>query len=442
MLMDTEPEEAFDRLTRLAARAVGAPVALLSLVDDRRQFFKSVSLAPGTKTLPKETPLTHSLCRHVVADRAPLVVGDLRAHEAFHDHPALAALDGVAYAGVPIFDDAGHALGALCVIDSEPHAFSEDDLSMLRDLAAATMTELSLRAKMRAQARSEAQFRAIVTNLPNGAVFLFDRQLRYTVAEGAHFTRVVGMPASVIVGRTVAEAALPENRGKLVAACERVLAGESIDLGIERNGLSFAMHLVPVANDAGHVSGGLVLAYNVTAHKRATEEATIAAERDELTGLLNRRGFLDRGREALAAPPREADAPVLFFADLNGMKRINDELGHEQGDAALVETARILLQTFGAYAVVARLGGDEFVALTRADTPGIARLTQALHDSVRALNAQPGRPFRLSLSLGAAPYDPAAPTILAMLATADGRMYAEKRERALRGGVSLVPPRA
>jgi len=147
-LLDSEPEEPFDRFTRLATRLFKAPVALVSLVDRERQFFKSaVGLKEPWKTR-RETPLTHSFCKHVLASDDPLVIRDATKDPAFRDNPAVRELDVVAYAGVPICSS-GFALGAFCVMDNEPHEWSYDDVQILKDVAACVSHEIDLRLRMR-----------------------------------------------------------------------------------------------------------------------------------------------------------------------------------------------------------------------------------------------------------------------------------------------------
>ena len=92
-LLDTPPEESFDRLTRLAARLLSAPVALVSLVDDHRQFFKSAFGLPQPWATVRETPLSHSFCQHVVSEGKPLIVEDARAHPLVCGNPAVTDLN-------------------------------------------------------------------------------------------------------------------------------------------------------------------------------------------------------------------------------------------------------------------------------------------------------------------------------------------------------------
>jgi len=147
-LLDTSEEEPFDRLTRLATRLLKTPIALVSLVDRDRQFFKSsVGLAEPWRSR-RETPLTHSFCKHAIALDEPLVIPDARKDPAYRDNPAVRDLRIVAYAGVPL-TMTGCALGALCVIDDEPRAWSYDEVQTLRDLAQCVMREIDLRTRLR-----------------------------------------------------------------------------------------------------------------------------------------------------------------------------------------------------------------------------------------------------------------------------------------------------
>jgi len=149
-LLDSDAEEAFDRLTRLAAQILHAPVALMSLVDANRQFFKSSVGLPEPWSSRRETPLSHSFCQHAVVSGAPLVVADARQHALVRDNLAIADLNVIAYAGVPLVDTQGHALGSFCVIDNQARQWTEAELAILKELAASVMTEIELRAATRA----------------------------------------------------------------------------------------------------------------------------------------------------------------------------------------------------------------------------------------------------------------------------------------------------
>jgi GAF domain-containing protein len=156
-LLDTPPEEVFDRFTRLASHLLRARTALLSLVDADRQFFKSARGLEEPWASRRETPLTHSICKHVVEMGTGLVIPDGRVHSVVRDSPAVRECGFIAYAGMPVFAGDGHVLGTLCVMDDRPRQWTGAELDALRDLAACVTEEITLRTRLRA---SEAACRA------------------------------------------------------------------------------------------------------------------------------------------------------------------------------------------------------------------------------------------------------------------------------------------
>ena len=141
-LLDTAPSPVFEDIARRASQALGVPSALVSLVDGTRQFFAGeVGLSEPWASC-RQTPLTHSLCRYVVVDRSPLVVGDAREHAVLHDNGAVVDLGIVAYLGVPLLTTSGHVLGACCVADGVPRAWTETDLAALSALGAEASREI------------------------------------------------------------------------------------------------------------------------------------------------------------------------------------------------------------------------------------------------------------------------------------------------------------
>jgi GAF domain-containing protein len=144
-LLDTPPEAAFDRLTRLACRVLRAPVGLVSLVDRDRQFFKSCVGLPEPFASTRQTPVSHSFCQHVVASGKPLIVEDARTNPLVQLNPAVEELGIVAYAGIPLVTSEGHAIGSFCVIDSRPRSWSFEDIEMLQELTGCVMHEIESR---------------------------------------------------------------------------------------------------------------------------------------------------------------------------------------------------------------------------------------------------------------------------------------------------------
>jgi PAS domain S-box-containing protein len=136
-LLDSPPDEAFDRLTRLATKMLHAPSAGLTLIDDRRVFFKSAMALPEAFGSGRAVPLTRSFCPRVVAEGKRLIVGNAPESEQWRNHAASRETGIVAYAGIPILSGDGlHVIGTFCVMDVAPHRWDEQEISGFEDLAA------------------------------------------------------------------------------------------------------------------------------------------------------------------------------------------------------------------------------------------------------------------------------------------------------------------
>jgi diguanylate cyclase (GGDEF)-like protein len=278
--MDSQPEAAFDRLTRLAANLLGTPVALVSLVDDHRQFFKS---AFGLEAEPwasrRETPLSHSFCQYVTRGRDRVVVGDAREDPRLRDNLAIRDLHAIAYAGMPLIVD-DEAIGAFCVIDDKPRVWSADKLQLLEDLAASVVSEIELRMALQAGREQRALKNAIVESIGD-ACLAIDPQRMFIIANQSA-RRIFA--AGVEVGKPLPAdwstlnrshrpdgSEMPSNEGAL----GRALAGHSTD------GLVFTLQGSeaveprwveacgrPVRDDAGTVIAGVAVYRDITDTKQ------------------------------------------------------------------------------------------------------------------------------------------------------------------------------
>lgn len=301
-ILDTPPEERFDRLTRLASRIFNVPIALVSLVDAERQWFKSnQGLEEAT-----EGPRNESFCAHAILNDALLEVTDTLNDPRFSDHPAVTGELGVRYyAGRPLKSADGFRLGTLCLVDTKPRTLSDDEKASLDDLAHMAEQEIT------------------------------------------------------------------------------------------------AMQL-----------------------------ATL----DHLTQLTNRRGFESLAGHVLSACQRLELPLTVVVMDLDGFKRINDALGHEEGDQALKAFAQIMLNSFRGSDVVARLGGDEFaVLLSNTRESQVKEILSRLDTALDAHNAGARRGYKLAYSAGiSCELSPGRVDVVELLRKADQALYEQKRSRAKR----------
>jgi PAS domain S-box-containing protein len=293
-LMDTPHEEVFDRITRLATRLLRAPVALLSLVDDRRQFFKSATGLTGACASIRETPRSSSFCQHVVNRQKLLVVEDAREHPLMRNNPAIRELGVIAYLGVPVIAEGEQIIGSLCVNDSKPREWSEDDIRTMDELSEIITTEIQLRAKAREQEaaltalrESERRFRQMAENIsqvfwmatPCGNTLIYISP-GYEQIWGRTCASAYSNPGSRI------DALVPEDRPAVIAAIEKCAAGEIFDIeyrimlpdGTQR---WICDHGFPVRDETGKILRVCGIAGDITARKRA-EEKLNQAHRDLL----------------------------------------------------------------------------------------------------------------------------------------------------------------
>jgi two-component system, cell cycle response regulator len=156
---------------------------------------------------------------------------------------------------------------------------------------------------------------------------------------------------------------------------------------------------------------------------------------DELTGLNNRRGFFTLTAQQIKLEKRVKRGMSLIFADINDLKRINDNFGHYEGDRALTEFARILKRSFREADIIARIGGDEFAVLTAGE--GAEKLIERLQTAIQARNARGDLGYGLSVSMGSMTCQPGKPCSAEdLLRRADESMYLHKRLGASDGAAS------
>ena len=198
----------------------------------------------------------------------------------------------------------------------------------------------------------------------------------------------------------------------------------------EANGLKLNGGSVPLEiSISSVVGGGLVqVVRDITERKKVEDTLRDSSLKDELTGLLNRRGLLKQAAPYFDFARRQKENLLLLFIDLDGMKKINDEFGHNEGDNALINTAAILNRSFRSSDIIARLGGDEFTVLVTDLNADKEEAITRLNDNLKAYNATETRGHKLAFSIGVATLEPERMTCFEeLLEQADQAMYEQKR---------------
>lgn len=373
-------EGAFDHYARLVQRLLRVPTALVSIVEKHRQVFPgAVGLTEPYKS-ERQTPLSYSFCRYVVRDAAPLIVPDVRDVGWLADHPAVRDLDVMAYAGWPLVDRDGRVIGSVCAVDSEPHEWSKDDVTILADLAEACSAEL--RSARALAEEGEALARMIFDSVHVAMMFYDDRGRLVLANELAHrFARLAGfrLDGPVQAGENVR---LTDNL-TLVPADQQVIpralrgeltSQETVWVGPPGNQLAITASSQQIFRPDGTSWGILIAAHDVTDLTRSLQVkedfiSTVGHElRTPLTSILGHVELLidevDGRDDDLERTARRIDDAAIRMRD-----RITELLDTADRHRKLVLESTDL-------AALARSVTDGFATQTR--LAGIALVTQAV----------------------------------------------------------------
>ncbi|MCW5808371.1 MAG: diguanylate cyclase [Deltaproteobacteria bacterium] len=440
-------DAALAAITRHAMELCGATGAVVELASRGEMIYHAVAgtLAPYNGMRLRTARSLSGLC---VEQGVPLRTDDALA-DPRTDHAACQRLGVVSMLCVPI---GGDYPGVLKVISDRRAAFDDDDAEVLAIFVRTIVSRLDATRRRRLSQSSistrpeldGAFCRAIVDSMQD-AVAVMDMSGRLILAN-ATMRQLVPQnrdPLETPVHTSDSPAPLPAAERPYMRALrgETIRDAEVMLRDVSGNERWLSVNTSPVRDGDGQVVGVVSVARDITEQRDARGRLESAAAQDELTKLLNRRGFLERATSALRDAERTGRPVALLYLDLNGMKAINDRHGHAAGDRALVELADVLRAVLRADDVAARLGGDEYAVLAReCNTPDDAeRLRGRLAAAIRDRNTQPGRDYHLSASIGALHHDPRHPsTIDQLLRDADALMYTAKQARKLDGSQPLV----
>jgi diguanylate cyclase (GGDEF)-like protein/PAS domain S-box-containing protein len=306
-LLDAPGREALDRLTRLAARLLDVPTAFVSLVDAERQFFASaVGVAEPWASL-RGTPLSHSICQHVVESDAPVVIEDAPNHPLVFDNRAIDDLRVIAYAGMPLRTSQGHVLGSFCAVDDHARAWSDEDLETLRDLTHAVTAEIELGTMANALSNVSSELRSLLDETTE-LVCAADADGRITFANKA-WLETFGFTLDDAIGKPAIELVAAEDRLRYVEAARRLHAGETVTefeaalLASDGRRVTCRGRARPEMIDDPTAPGGRRCLRTHAAYRDVTVERRAEADRAQ---LLRERDDADKALRESEARTREA----------------------------------------------------------------------------------------------------------------------------------------
>jgi predicted signal transduction protein with EAL and GGDEF domain len=459
-VLDTAAEREFDDLTQLAAHICGTPMALVSLIDGERQWFKSkVGLTAG------ESRRDLSFCAHAILGNELFVVPDAERDPRFADNPFVTGDPKIRfYAGAPLLAPNGHAIGTLCVIDRVPRVLTVEQAQALQVLSRQVMTQMRLRqstARMATTladlAESERFARSTVDALSShvailderGRIIAVNRAWREFAASNGGTSGAFGEGANYLAACEGATGSCATEAHAVRDGIMAVMSGAQATFDLEYGCHSPAEQrwfVVRVSRFAGTGPMRVVVSHeNVTLRRFAEEKLRHDALHDGLTGLPNRALFHDRVGRCLARARREPGYHfAVLFMDLDRFKIVNDSLGHAAGDRLLTTVAERLqtslreTDTCAVQAdrptderhepVIARLGGDEFTVLLDGlrDPSDAAQVAARLLAAVCCPVDFAGHELAITASIGIVVGGPAYASEKDVLRDADAAMYKAK----------------
>jgi diguanylate cyclase (GGDEF)-like protein/PAS domain S-box-containing protein len=403
-VLDSEPEAAFEGLVQSAAAICGTPIALISLIDHDRQWFKANVGLEGVR----ETPRAISFCTHTIGQPDLFVVEDARLDPRFVANPLVTGHPHIrSYAGAPLRLSDGVAVGTLCVIDREPLRLNPQQRELLRQLGRTAVHLLEGRRALRSEVVLRQHAQRIMSEMPIG-LFGTDLQGGCTWTN-PRWREIFDLGEEECLGKRWMETLHPDDR-PMVLQEGGCMAEQGRDFQLnfrllrpDGRVIHVRTHAKALRDERAAFSGYLGFVQDVTTEVALQAELQHQASHDTLTQLLNRRAFDRCLGECLQQPGQPGHA--LLYIDLDQFKIINDAAGHAAGDQLLMQLAKLLESFRNDQVTLARLGGDEFGLLlthcSQAEAEALAaRILQQLEDFRFQVGEQR---FRVGVSIGVVP---------------------------------------
>ncbi len=418
-------------------------------LTERKYFFRDIidSIQDGISILDKDLNIifVNSAIKKWYPHKLPLV--GLKCYDAYHGRtlpceicPSLRTLK----TGRQDFDivplSGPEGIKGWLHLFSFPLLDSKDGnltgvIEYVRDISNLKRTEEALRdSEERFRSLAQTAIDAIVTTDSDGTIMFWNKGAE--IIFGYKRDEVLGKPLTILMPERYRNLHQETMESIFLSATSAdSVNGKPFELdGLRKDGRELPIEVSVAAWQTKKGTFYTTIIRDITKRKLMEDQLRSLSLVDELTGLYNRRGFFTLAQQQLKMADRLHRGLFLIFADLDGLKNINDNFGHQEGSSALVDSANILKETFRESDIIARIGGDEFVimAIETADTdPDVFGMR--LQEDIKSFNATSNRVYQLSISTGIASYDPYFPCSLEeLLEKADAQMYEQKRIKKLR----------
>lgn len=285
-ILDTEAEADFDDMTRIASQICGTPISLVSLVDEKRQWFKSKHGLSVT-----ETPREHAFCAHVIEARQTMIIENALEDPRFKDNPlVLAAPEIRFYAGAPLIDAEGNALGTLCVIDRKPRQLSASQIESLEALARQVTSHLKIRAERENFVRKQRTF-DLISNSLDVVIWMSDPQKNKMLFISQAYERIWKRPCQEVLENPMSflDSILPEDKERILQLLPTQVQGQYDETYRIKNadGAIKWIHdkALPVQDENGDVVAVVGIATDITEARR--QEDLVFEEKEKFEMLVN-----------------------------------------------------------------------------------------------------------------------------------------------------------
>ncbi|GAB63539.1 MAG: diguanylate cyclase [Candidatus Jettenia sp.] len=368
----------------------------------------------------------------VAKNHKPYLTNAIIGDSHIHDQEWVKREGIVAFAGYPLIIE-GSVVGVMAMFSKKQ--LKESTLEALGSVADTIALGIQQKHTEKLLRESEERFRTVVQTATDAIILAESSGNIISWNKGAQ--SIFGYSEEKVSGKSITPLMPERYRDAHIKGIERMhltgkkkIIGKTIEVhGLRKDGSEFPMELSISDWKTGKGTFYTAIIRDITVRKRMEEELRVLSLVDELTGLNNRRGFLTLAGQQLKTANRIKRGMWLIFIDLDGLKRINDTLGHQEGDFALIDVANILKETFRESDISARIGGDEFVVLMMENTDTDGNIVHdRLQEKIDLHNKKRNRSFAISISVGITYYNPERPcSIDELLVQADKRMYEQKR---------------